>query len=175
MLAVMFVAGAAGTWVGRSGDGSLTGLAAANHARVSSATPETTTLPSTPTTTLPPGPPFGVGVLKVTVEDATRGTMARGPTAASPSRRLPLTVHYPAALAFESPVIENAPSAPGTFPLLIFAHGYAINAAAYDVVAADLAAGGFIVVAPDFPISSTAFPGPPSQATSPIRRATWAS
>jgi fermentation-respiration switch protein FrsA (DUF1100 family) len=161
-LAVALVAGAAGTWLALAGDRSSSDVAT-NRGRVAS-TFTATTLPPTTTTTLPPGPPFGVGVLKVTVEDTTRGTIARGPTAASPTRRLPLTVHYPAALAFESPVTENAPSAPGTFPLLIFAHGYAINAAAYDVVTADLAAGGFIVIAPDFPISSTAFPGPPSQA-----------
>jgi fermentation-respiration switch protein FrsA (DUF1100 family) len=134
----------------------------------SSTTPQTTeprtstTVPPT-TTTAPPGPPYAVGVTRLTVEDTTRGTVARGSTPASSTRVLPLTVHYPATGAAGSGVVENAPAAAGTFPLAVFAHGYAITAAAYDPLTSDLAAGGFIVVAPDFPISSLVFPGPPSQ------------
>jgi fermentation-respiration switch protein FrsA (DUF1100 family) len=125
--------------------------------------PPTTTVPPTTTTSAPAGPPFAVGVTKLTVEDTTRGTVARGPTPASDTRVLPLTVHYPTKGVAGSDVVENAPAAAGSFPLVVFAHGYAITAAAYDPLTTDLAAGGFIVVAPDFPISSLVFPGPPSQ------------
>ena len=41
----------------------------------------------------------------------------------------------------------------------MFAHGYAIDAAAYAPLLEDLAAGGFVVAAPDFPGTSTAYPG----------------
>jgi len=47
----------------------------------------------------------------------------------------------------------------GPFPLLVFAHGYAIDAAAYAPLLHDLAAGGYVVAAPDFPGTSTAHPG----------------
>jgi len=43
--------------------------------------------------------------------------------------------------------------------LIVFAHGYAIDAAAYEPLLRDVAAGGFVVAAPDFPGTSTAYPG----------------
>ena len=128
-------------------------------------TAATTTL--APTTTVPAGPPFAVGVTKFTVEDPSRGTRARGATPATSSRKLPLTVHYPTTGSAGVAVVENAPSASGTYPLLVFAHGYAITAADYDPLTRDLAAAGFIVVAPDFPLSSLIYPGPPTQSDMP--------
>jgi len=119
--------------------------------------PSTTTAPTVttepaapPTTAAPAGPPYAVETAQTTVIDPTRGTEARGPTPASGSRTLPVTVQVPAA--------------PGPFPLVVFAHGYDIAAADYADFQRDLAAQGFVVVAPDFPRSSTAFPGPPTQA-----------
>jgi dienelactone hydrolase len=111
----------------------------------------------------PAGPPYAVGVGHVTVEDRTRGTAARGPTPASASRTLPVTVRYPAAGAAGGES-DGAAAAAGRFPLVVFAHGYDIAAADYAGLLRDLAAEGFVVVAPDFPRSSTVFPGPPTQA-----------
>lgn len=102
-----------------------------------------------PTTTTAPGPPYAVDVAHTTVVDPSRATAARGPTPASSSRSLPLTVHVPAAS--------------GPFPLVVFAHGYDVAASDYADLQHDLAAQGFVVVAPDFPRSSTVFPGPPTQ------------
>lgn len=129
-------------------------------------TPPSTVPPTTPTTT-PPGPPFALGVTRLTVEDLTRGTMARGPTPARSSRTIPLTIYYPVAGRADAPLAENAPAAAGPFPLMVFAHGYSITAADYEPVIRDLAAGGFVVVAPDFPVASLVFPGPASQADLP--------
>lgn len=165
---VVLVALGAGSWLALSGGTKVaTGRRPTTVPTPTTTTTTTTTLPATTTTTLPPGPPFAVGVTKLTVEDTTRGTVARGSTPASSTRRLPLTVHYPAAGTAGPDVVENAPSATGVFPLVVFAHGYAITAGAYDPLTRDLAAGGFIVVAPDFPISSLVFPGPPSQLDMP--------
>lgn len=125
-----------------------------------------TTVPPTTTTTVPPGPPFALGVTRFTAEDLTRPTMARGPTPASPTRRLPVAVYYPTAGPPDATVVENAPAL-GAYPLVIFAHGYSITAADYEPLIRDLAAQGFVVAAPDFPISSLVFPGPASQADLP--------
>ncbi|MFM8302733.1 MAG: alpha/beta hydrolase family protein [Actinomycetota bacterium] len=105
---------------------------------------------SPPTTAAPPGPPYAVEVARTTVVDPTRPTAARGPTPAASGRTLPVTVYVP--------------RTPGPVPLVVFAHGYAIAAADYADLLRDLAAAGFVVAAPDFPLSSTVFPGPPTQA-----------
>jgi fermentation-respiration switch protein FrsA (DUF1100 family) len=169
--AVALVAVGVGSWLafggGTSDDTKVTAGSRPTTAPPTTIPTTTTTVPPTTTTSAPPGPPFAVGVTKFTVEDITRGTVARGPTPASATRVLPLTVHYPALGTAGSNVVENAPVAAGVFPLVVFAHGYAITAGAYDPLTTDLAAGGFIVVAPDFPISSLVFPGPPSQLDMP--------
>jgi predicted dienelactone hydrolase len=43
--------------------------------------------------------------------------------------------------------------------LVVFAHGFAIDAASYAPLLRGLAMGGFVVAAPDFPGTSTAYPG----------------
>ena len=58
---------------------------------------------------------------------------------------------------------ERHPAATGTFPLVVFAHGFNISAAATTTSLRDLAAQGFVVAAPDFPLSSTSPPGPVTQ------------
>lgn len=103
-----------------------------------------------PTTAAAAGPPYAVDVVDTTVVDPTRPTAARGPTPAASSRTLPVRVYVP--------------RAPGRFPLVVFAHGYDIAAVDYTALAHGLAGQGFVVVAPDFPLSSTVFPGPPTQA-----------
>jgi predicted dienelactone hydrolase len=162
---IVLVAAGVGAWLALrdSSDDATVTAGSRESSPSTTAAPPTTTVPPTTTTSAPAGPPFAVGVTRLTVEDTTRGTVARGPTPESSTRVLPLTVHYPATGAPGSAVVENAPAATGTFPLVVFAHGYAITAGAYDPLTADLAAGGFIVVAPDFPISSLVFPGPASQ------------
>lgn len=145
-----------------AGGGGSGGDAASVHTPVRSVVSSTTTttttaaLPPTtaapaPTTVAPAAaPPYAVEVAHTTVVDPSRPTAARGPTPASDSRSLPVAAYVP--------------SGPGPFPLVVFAHGYDISAADYADLLRDLASRGFVVVAPDFPRSSTAFPGPPTQA-----------
>jgi len=110
---------------------------------------------TTTTTTLAPATaPFAVSTLTQTFVDPTRGSPARGTNAAAPSRTLATTIYYPAPAA-----VPNAPPVIGPFPLLVFAHGYAIDAAAYAPLLQDVAAGGYVVAAPDFPGTTTALAG----------------
>jgi len=115
----------------------------------------TTTSSTTTTTTLAPATaPYAVGTLSETFVDPTRAAPARGGSPPAPERTLVTTIYYPTSAA-----VSNAPPVVGPFPLLVFAHGYAIDAAAYAPLLHDLAAGGFVVAAPDFPGTSTALAG----------------
>ena len=61
------------------------------------------------------------------------------------------------------PVTPNGVLAPGRHPLVVFAHGYAVETATYSGLLDDLAAAGMIVAAPELPGESTALAGPPNE------------
>ncbi len=126
------------------------------RARRESAT-TTTTAPPTTTTTLP-GAPFPVAQMSATFVDPTRGQPARDGTPAQPSRTIRTTIYYPASVA-PTPESPTPPAAAGKYPLVVFAHGYAIDAGSYAALLHDLAMGGYVVAAPDFPGTSTAYAG----------------
>jgi fermentation-respiration switch protein FrsA (DUF1100 family) len=110
----------------------------------------------------PPRPvvPFDVGVLHVTYTDTSRSTDARGDTPASESRVIPVTVRYPIAGAASDTETPDAPAEIGSFPLVVFAHGFDVSADTYATIEHQLASAGFVVAAPDFPLTSSALPGP---------------
>jgi predicted dienelactone hydrolase len=116
----------------------------------------TTTTPAT-TTTLPVAP-FEVAHTSQTFVDATRHSPARGGTPSQSSRTIVTTIYYPTTTP-PSDQNPTPPPAAGMYPLLVFAHGYEIDAAAYAPLLRDLARGGYVVAAPDFPGTSTAYPG----------------
>jgi predicted dienelactone hydrolase len=91
--------------------------------------------------------PYPVATLTVTLVDPTRSTPARGSTAASSSRTLTVTISYP--------VTKSA----AQFPLVVFVHGYDVDAATYADLEQEIAQEGFVVAAPDFPLSSSALAG----------------
>jgi len=62
-------------------------------------------------------------------------------------RRLQTVVRYP------------ADRGAGPFPLVVFAHGYATQTGAYAPLLDGIAANGFVVAAPEFPFTSTAYGG----------------
>ena len=131
----------------------------AGGATSTSTTSTTTTAPPATTTTIPgTATPYHVGVLHQTFVDHSRGTPARGGHPSSSSRHIATTIYYPTNLA-PSEQNPKPKAASGPFPLVVFAHGYAIDAAAYEPLLRDLAAGGFVVAAPDFPGTSTAYDG----------------
>ena len=105
-------------------------------------------------------PPYAVGVTTFTLVDPTRGTPARGSIPASSARTIRVTVYYPVA-GTPGPTTSTDKAALETgFPLVVMVHGDAVSAATYAVLETDLAASGLVVVAPDFPVSSSALPGP---------------
>jgi fermentation-respiration switch protein FrsA (DUF1100 family) len=135
--------------------------------------PATTTTPTTtaapapststaapPSTTVAAGPPYAVGVTTTTLVDPSRPGPARGDTPATAQRSFPVTVRYPVVGTPGPGDTTGAAAAPGTFTLVVFAHGFDVSADTYATLERGLAAAGFIVAAPDFPLSSSAFPGP---------------
>lgn len=127
-------------------------------------TPSSTTAAPTSTTTATPaaaptGPPYAVGSVTATYVDPTRPTGPRGNVAGAPTRTLRTTVRYPSSAPAGTP--DGAlPPAPGPFPLLVFAHGFNIDTAAYAEALRGWAAAGYVVAAPELPLTSTALPGP---------------
>ncbi len=108
----------------------------------------------------PDAPPYGVGVSHLVVTDTTRSTPARGDTPASPVRAISVTLDYPTGGVPGGPVTPDAPVEAGAFPLVVLAHGYDVSAATYATMEEQLAAAGLVVAAPDFPLTSSALPGP---------------
>jgi predicted dienelactone hydrolase len=115
--------------------------------------------PADPTTSTPAAGPFPVAQTSLTFVDSTRSSPARGDTPAQSERTLVTTVYYPATAApgAETP---TPPAAAGTFPLIVFAHGFDAQPSMYAPLLEDLARGGYIVAAPDFPGTSAAHAGP---------------
>ncbi len=119
----------------------------------------TTTTSATPTSAAPTT--FAVGTHTVTLVDPSRSTPANGTAPGTPERTLPTLVVYPAAGDATAPPTADAPPAEAAygFPLLVFAHGLAGTAPAYLPVLSRLAAAGYVVAAPDFPLSKRDAPG----------------
>lgn len=118
--------------------------------------PTATTTPTGPAAPAPP-PTYAVAQLQQTFVDTTRAAPARA-AGTGQGRTIVTTIYYPASAPPSATNPTPAP-APARFPLVVFAHGYAIDAASYAPLLIDLAAGGFVVAAPDFPGTSTAYPG----------------
>lgn len=132
----------------------------------------TTALAPGPTSTVPDSPapssvaPAAVGVTSATIVDPTRGTAARGERPAISRRELALTIRYPIAGAVGD---EERPDAEplGRFPLVVFAHGFDVSAGRYASLLHRIAAAGFVVVAPDFPMTSDIYGGAPLESDLP--------
>jgi dienelactone hydrolase len=116
-----------------------------------------------------------VGVRVLELEDSTRATPAdpegqRGPVAASPVRSLPTTVFYPAAgdvpedstdQGGRTAPTEPAPDAEparGRFPVILFSHGAPGSPHDYRWTLVHWASQGYVVVAPQYPVTSTSGP-----------------
>lgn len=110
-----------------------------------STVPRTTTTPPPPLTAVTR--PYAVGGVTTSFTDSTR------PAGSAPVRTLRTTIWYPATGA---PTQRGGqlPAADGRFPLIVFAHGWAVSAADYAPLLMEVAAAGYIVAAPDFPLTS---------------------
>jgi len=99
-----------------------------------------------------------VGVRSATFTDSSRATPevpVLGLTG-SPTRVLPVTVWYPARGATTAMPTPDARPATGRFPLIVWAHGNSARGSAPPPVVPMWASYGYVVVAPDFPVSSRA-------------------
>jgi dienelactone hydrolase len=126
------------------------------------AVPSTTAAPA-PTTTTAAGPAplpidrsYAVGTHQVTYVDTSRTTSPNGSFGGADSRTLPTEFWYP---AVGTPGGDAQPDAApdrdhGKFPLVLFAHGYAVTPTFYEPMLEAWAAAGYVVAAPTFPILS---------------------
>jgi predicted dienelactone hydrolase len=128
-------------------------------------TPSPTPLPLTSTDVAQRGA-LGVGVTTIVFEDTSRPTMANGSFPGSATRRLVTEVWYPTAPSANEPPAgrRDAPFATGgaPYPLVIHSHGFmdTRNGGAY--LARHLATHGYVVAAPDFPLTNFGAPGGPN-------------
>lgn len=128
---------------------------AGTQAADSSAAPTTTI---TTTTALPEQDEYAVGRRTVELVDPDRPTEAdpKRDLAAQPDRTLPVLLLYPAEgdVPAATEPTDDAPPAPGRFPLVVFSHGWTASGPAYEGRIKEWARAGYIVAAPTYPLSS---------------------
>lgn len=131
-----------------------------------------TTAAATTTTTEPPVEAvaigsYPVGSTDVALVDTSRDTAANGDAPATKGRKLPTVVFYPAAgIPGSDPtkpeVTADAEARDGQYPLIVFSHGVTAKGIFYQGELAAWASAGYVVVAPDYPLSNTNSPGGPT-------------
>ena len=113
-------------------------------------------LPAAP----PPPPPVAptaivrglpVSVHQYVFTDTSRGIPALDGYPGSPDRPIPVTVWYP------------SDRSQGPYPLVMFAHGFAVDPGFYSQLLSRIASAGYVVAAPTFPILSGRPAGPSDQ------------
>jgi hypothetical protein len=96
---------------------------------------------------------YPVGKTMGSTVDRARGVAKRAPLPASSVRSLPISIWYPAASgAISSGDTFRANSRRGQFPLIVFAAGFNASPETYQPFLHAIAAQGYIVAAPLFPI-----------------------
>jgi hypothetical protein len=111
--------------------------------------PTTTTTAAAPTR---PVRPYPVGWVGLDLTDRSR------PTAFVPGRHLPTYVFYPAVGPGGSGETANAPGLFEDWPVVLFAEGYNANLGYYHDVVHHLAASGYVVLFPLFPLATSGGP-----------------
>ena len=108
-------------------------------------------VPSVAPSTVPVAEPgaFTVQTIETVVVDPDRKTAANGTAPELADRTLPLVVHHPTG------------GDGGRYPLIVFSHGIGANAGAFRAILEDIASAGYVVAAPDYPLSSSGAPGGP--------------
>jgi dienelactone hydrolase len=95
-----------------------------------------------------------VGVRDETFVDSTRSTPANGAAPGAPNRTMVTTIWYPASGSGATPDVARGP-----YPLVVFAHGFAVGPRTYADLLAGWASAGYVVVAPALPLLNGAAPG----------------
>jgi hypothetical protein len=111
----------------------------------------TTTAPAAVAATRPPRP-YPVGWTQLNLTDPAR------PTAFKAGRHLPTYVFYPAVGPAGGAETANAPGLYQNWPVVLFAEGYNGSLGVYHDLVHHLAAAGFVVLFPLFPLETTGGP-----------------
>lgn len=149
-----------------SGSSASAGSAAADSVPVAAISVDVATTVPTISDFATPDDPVAVGVTTVTLTDPTRSTPGRGDTPASSERTLSVVVRYPTVgMPAADEIVDAPPLEPS--PLVMFAHGFDASSETYAALLHDLAASGFVVASPEFPLSSSAYPGEPDESDIP--------
>ena len=107
---------------------------------------------------------YAVGRRELTFVDRSRPTAENGEYDGAPDRTLPTLVLYPAVGSPGGLSQEDARPLrrDGPYPLIVFSHGFTATGPAYgEVLLRRIAAHGYVVAAPTFPLSSRGAPGGP--------------
>jgi len=97
---------------------------------------------------------YHVATRDFTFVDSSRPTPANGTYAGAPDRTLVTKVWFP------SP--DGTAVATGPFPVIAYAHGFLSSKLEADALKNHLASHGYVIVAPDFPLSNSGAPGGPT-------------
>lgn len=104
---------------------------------------------------------YAVGQISQTFVDPSRPTGANGSFPGSASRSLLTAIYYPATGAPSDKPTPNAPfnTGHGPYPLILFSHGATARGVYYEGVIKKWVSAGYVVAAPDYPLSSANPPG----------------
>lgn len=104
---------------------------------------------------------FAVGQISQTFVDPSRPTNPNGSFPGASSRTLLIAIYYPTTGAPADKATPDAAfnTAHGPYPLILFSHGVLARGVFYASLLTKWASAGYIVVAPDYPLSNTNAPG----------------
>lgn len=106
--------------------------------------------------------PYGAGVTTIELNDTTRPTAANHEFPGSNDRKLMTEIWYPTSAVTAGATRDatvDTDDAP--YPLIVFSHGLSASRILYAGYGEYLASHGYIVAAPDYPLSNLAAPGGP--------------
>ncbi len=107
--------------------------------------------------------PYGVGATTIELVDASRPTSPNGDFPGSQERKITVDVWYPADPTTATPEGRDAKldDDGGPYPLIVFAHGFMGSRGQSRAYTRHLASHGYVIAAPDFPLSHGGTPGGP--------------
>ena len=100
--------------------------------------------------------PYLPGITTVTLHDTSRSTMANGTYPGDVSRTLVVDIRYPSTTGGNNAPLD-LPGGP--YPLIVLSHGYMAQGRIYSYFTNHLASYGYVIAAPDFPLTNLAAPG----------------
>jgi dienelactone hydrolase len=99
---------------------------------------------------------YAVGMTTRTFVDSSRPTEG-----VAPNRTLLTAIYYPAQGPPTDQPVQNAPpnTKDGPYPLILFSHGLGARGVAYQDIIKTWASAGYVIAAPDYPLSNSNAPG----------------